>query len=172
MERIEIALQIFLANKEGIKIEDKILKSFEIADKILKFSMDSQSVMQNLVVNESSYIIDVICDYFKVNKNFIKDKKRSRELVTCRDFIHFWIVFFNPRLSSEKIGKEFTGKNHASITHAIQKITDLLESNDKQYKEAFAYFINIFHPDPNELDYFLKHKHYKEKRLNLKTDII
>ena len=102
-------------NKEKIDLE--------VATEALKGHLNSYG----FVKNDIQKIQSVVADYYKINVEDMKSKKRTNNIAFPRQ-----IAMYLSRLLTDesltRIGLEFGGKDHATIIHAFDKI-------DKEIKE-------------------------------------
>jgi len=80
------------------------------------------------------HIIDVVCDFYRVEREQITGTSRRKEYV-CPRQIAMYLMREKAEASLNQIGSEFGGKDHTTVLHACQKITDLLDLNDDLKKE-------------------------------------
>ncbi len=75
-------------------------------------------------------IISVVCDYFNISYNDITGKKKNKEVVEPRMIAIYLISeILDPPLKT--IGKIFGGRDHTTIMHSRDKITQDLKTNKK-----------------------------------------
>lgn len=90
----------------------------------------------NHLVNESEKetsvdtIIDAVTAYFDVRVADIKGKGRTRSIVVPRQ-IAMYIAKELTDLSLKSIGYHFGGRDHSTVIHAIQTISDLINSDQE-----------------------------------------
>lgn len=75
-------------------------------------------------------IIEEVSHYFSVSKKDILGKKRVKEIVIPRQIAMYLSREFT-NLSFPKIGEQFGNKNHTTIIHAYEKISDSLKKDPK-----------------------------------------
>ena len=102
----------------------------------------------NHLVNESEKeisvdaIIEAVTDFFEVRVADIKGKGRTRSIVVPRQ-IAMYIAKELTDLSLKSIGYHFGGRDHSTVIHAIQTVSDLVSSdqemaeNIKKIKKTF-----------------------------------
>lgn len=79
------------------------------------------------------YIQEVVCDYFKIDKDLLLSKTRKREIVLPRQLA----MYFAKELTSAtylSIGKQMGGKDHATVMHACETVKNT-ESTNKEVKK-------------------------------------
>lgn len=97
-----------------------------IAIESLKDQLRDKSVYKNDVHR----IQRVVCDYFKINIDDLKGKKRSKNINYPRQIA----IYLCRELTTEsypKIGTYFGGRDHSTIINAYQKIENDLNSNEQ-----------------------------------------
>ena len=81
-----------------------------------------------------SRIIDEVAKYYSIKPEDIKGKRRVKEIVTPRQ-IAMYLARELTESSFPKIGSEFGGKDHTTVLHAHDKITDLIEVDSQTKRE-------------------------------------
>lgn len=75
-------------------------------------------------------IIGVVCDYFNVTEQDLIGKKKSKEIVEPR-MISIYLISDLLNLPLVNIGKIFGGRDHTTIMHSRDKISQELKNNKK-----------------------------------------
>lgn len=75
-------------------------------------------------------IINTVCSNTGVDKIMIASKTRKREVVEARHIAMFFIKK-QTFLSLKKIGLYFGSRDHSTVIHACQTVSDLMECNKK-----------------------------------------
>ena len=104
-----------------IKKEDLTL---ELAQNALK---DIISPDQNKEITPS-YIIEVVAEHFEINADDITSKKRNSEFVLPRQ-ITMYLCREMTDTSLVNIGKLLGGKDHSTVLHGVNKITEEIPVN-------------------------------------------
>ena len=73
-------------------------------------------------------IINCVCNFYKINKSDLLGKKKNKEFVEPR-MIAIYLICDMLSVPLVSIGGIFGGRDHATIIHARDKISDLLSSN-------------------------------------------
>jgi chromosomal replication initiator protein len=99
----------------------------------------AKSVLKDIVTSEErevniDTIQDLVADYYDVTVADLKSKSRKKELVYPRQVAMYFAKEFT-NLSLKSIGYHFGGRDHSTVIHAIQTISDLMEQEDA-VKEA------------------------------------
>ena len=98
----------------------------DIAIDALKDQLTDRSVYKN----DIHRIQTVVCDYFKINMDDIKGKKRSSNINYPRQ-VAIYLCREIANESFPKIGTYFGGRDHSTIMSSYRKIKKDLESNDQ-----------------------------------------
>lgn len=75
-------------------------------------------------------IINTVCDYFNVSYKDIVGKKKTKEIVEPRMYA-IYLIYDLLGLPLDNIGEIFGGRDHTTIMHSRNKITEELKSNKK-----------------------------------------
>ncbi len=78
----------------------------------------------------SDRIVDCVCQYFSVNKNDLIGKKKNKEIVEPRQ-ISMYLICEMLDLPLSSIGEIFGGRDHTTVIHARDKITQLVKNNQR-----------------------------------------
>ena len=97
----------------------------KLADKIVSVSTPEISLDK---------ILEQVCGYFKITRELMLSKTRKREIVQARQ-IAMYLGRNLTKTSLAAIGSQIGGKDHATVLHACNTVTDLIETdrNFKQY---------------------------------------
>ncbi|MEN8194774.1 MAG: chromosomal replication initiator protein DnaA, partial [Bacteroidota bacterium] len=71
------------------------------------------------------YITQIVCDYFEVDENKLREKNRKKEVVLARQIA----MFLSKKLtksSLKTIGLHFGGRDHSTVIHAYNSVDQLL----------------------------------------------
>ncbi|MFH1197957.1 MAG: chromosomal replication initiator protein DnaA [bacterium] len=80
------------------------------------------------------YITKIVCQYFKVEENKVREKNRRKEVVLARQ-IAMYLSKQITKSSLKTIGLHFGGRDHSTVIHAYNSIENKCE-NDAQFKEV------------------------------------
>jgi len=101
----------------------------------------AQQIIERFVRNtvkevSVEYIINIVCEYFKISPEQIVLNTRKRQMVQARQIAMYLAKkYSNASLSS--IGEQCGKKDHATVYHACKTVANQLET-DKQFKVMFA----------------------------------
>jgi chromosomal replication initiator protein len=147
------------AESYGITIPNEILEyiAYNITSNIRELegclikllansSLNSQEINMELArkaVNEIAtgrqvnisidYITQIVCEYFNVNENKVREKNRKKEVVLARQVAMFLAKKLT-KSSLKTIGLHFGGRDHSTVIHAYNNIEQLL-SDDESTKD-------------------------------------
>lgn len=110
----------FLATLSG----KKVATMEEVKD---IFSNQKEELKNDLTPDK---IISVVCDYFNISYQDITGKKKSKDIVEPR-MIAIYLISELLNLPLVNIGKIFGGRDHTTIMHSRDKITQDLKVNKK-----------------------------------------
>lgn len=91
-------------------------------------------VNTNIFINNSiASIQNAVADYFKISIDDLKSKRRTNNVVRPRH-IAMYLCRMETDENLAKIGLEFGGRDHSTVSTAIDKITSELETDDNLNK--------------------------------------
>lgn len=85
--------------------------------------------------HEQESIINFImraCELTKIPFNKLIGQTRVRDIVEVRHVLMYLIFKNYPGMTLKKIGSYFGNRDHSSVIHAVDKVTDLLEIGDRR----------------------------------------
>lgn len=93
----------------------------------------AEKVVENLVSIKPlsislEHIKSVVCSYFQLDVASLSDSSRKKELVQARQIAMF-LSKNHTKQSLEAIGRAVGGRNHATVSHACQTISNLMETD-------------------------------------------
>ena len=77
---------------------------------------------------KAEMIIRITSNYLGIHIELMKSKTRKREVVEARQMSMTMIKSFT-RLSLKAIGNEFGGRDHSTVIHAKQTVSDLYDTD-------------------------------------------
>ena len=105
-----------------------------VPDKVdLKFTMEAlgNDSTKNIYSNNSISVIQkVVADYYELTVEVLKGKKRSNNIAYPR-MLAMYLCRMLTEESFPRIGLEFGGRDHSTVIHACDKITQDLKDNKK-----------------------------------------
>lgn len=115
------------------------LEHKEITLENTKNTIDSILPTDGIVKITPDKIMDKVCVIYKVTKDDLIGKSRIRQLVVPRQ-VAMYLCSKLTDMNSSMIGNTFGGKDRTSVIHNVQKIEDLLET-DENLKRNIDYII-------------------------------
>ncbi|MCR8969846.1 chromosomal replication initiator protein DnaA [Facklamia sp. 7083-14-GEN3] len=100
----------------------------EITSHLAAEALSSIFGEQKEKVIDADTIISTCSQFYKISVEQIKGKKRNKEIVTARQ-IAMYLTRELTELSFPKIGESFGNKNHTTVIHAYEKISEDLKNN-------------------------------------------
>lgn len=79
---------------------------------------------------DASGIVDAVCKYFKLSSADIISKKKTKNIVEPRMIAIYLITELLP-MPLVQIGELFGGRDHTTIIHARDKISEEIKSNPR-----------------------------------------
>ncbi|WP_127942815.1 DnaA ATPase domain-containing protein [Mycoplasma sp. ATU-Cv-703] len=73
-------------------------------------------------------VLNVICDYYKINRKDLVGKSRKKNFVAARHMA-IWLIRKINKLSFNEIGKIFGGRDHSTIIFSVKNIDHLMSIN-------------------------------------------
>ena len=110
----------------------KLLANSSLNSKEINFDLVKQTVREvstNKHVNISiDYITKIVCEYYSVDENKVREKNRRKEVVLARQVA----MFLSKQLtksSLKTIGLHFGGRDHSTVIHAQSTIEDMIKQD-------------------------------------------
>jgi chromosomal replication initiator protein len=82
------------------------------------------------------FIQKTVADYFSIPVSLLKEKTRKKEIVTARQ-VAMYFTKEHTNHSLKTIGYHFGGRDHATVIHSVQTVSDMIDS-DKKFKEQIT----------------------------------
>ena len=110
----------------------------------------ARATLKNIVVDSErevtvDSILDAVTNHFEVNMTDLKSKSRKRETVFPRQVAMYLMKEFT-NLPLKSIGYHFGGRDHSTVIHAVQTISDMLETDkdvEKTMQKLYKYFNRV-----------------------------
>lgn len=99
--------------------------NMEIVQEALKDSISTTKLSLT-----SDRILDSVCKYFSVEKEDILGKRKNKEIVEPRQ-IAMYLMYDMLDLPLTSIGQYFGGRDHTTVMHAREKISNLIKTNNR-----------------------------------------
>ena len=82
----------------------------------------------NEFVPSPQIIISYVCKYYNIEEDTLRGQNRGREIVNGRQ-IAMYLIRRMTNLSLSDIGKEFSGRDHATVLHSLDKVEKQMRSD-------------------------------------------
>lgn len=97
-------------------------------------------------------LIQPIANHYRLTVADVLGENRKREIVECRHLCMMVVRDKNPGVPLKQIGAMFGGRDHSTVIHAIDSITNLMSQRGSEhlkalYAEALKRRIGIHLPD-------------------------
>lgn len=116
----------------------KLLANASLSSKEIDFELARKTVKEIATgrkVNISiDYITKVVCEFYNVEENKVREKNRKQEVVIARQ-VAMYLSKKLTKSSLKTIGLHFGGRDHSTVIHACNSIETLTET-DAKAKEA------------------------------------
>ncbi len=121
------------------ELEGMLSKVYFLANLLGKRSAsmeEAKAALDSLVEEEKNQgltaddIIEAVCNYFDITKQDIIGKKKSKEVVEPR-MIAIYLISEIIEMPLVSIGKVFGGRDHTTIMHSRDKISDQIKTSQK-----------------------------------------
>lgn len=80
------------------------------------------------------YIQKTVAEFFKISVDQLKDKTRKKEIVLARQIAMYFSKDYT-NLSLKTIGDNFGGRDHSTVIHAVQAVSDFCDT-DASFKKT------------------------------------
>ena len=124
---LEGAVVSLLAHSVLLKQEITIDMAREFTEKIVGEQREELTIGR---------VKQTVCDYFKISQEELTSKSRKRKIVEARQ-IAMYMSRSHINCSLSTVGAEMGGKDHATVLHACNTVTDLMSTS-----RAFKNYIN------------------------------
>ncbi len=100
----------------------------------------TRQVLRNIVQEigtevSMDFIQKTVAEHFNVSLENLKSKSRKREFVTARQVAMYFVKKYTNH-SLKSIGHYFGGRDHSTISHALQAVSDMLDT-EPYFKRSF-----------------------------------
>ncbi|HAZ37286.1 MAG TPA: chromosomal replication initiator protein DnaA [Clostridiaceae bacterium] len=132
-------VMVYIANKIQSNIRElegaliRIVAYSSLTNKEITVDLASEA-LKDIISNKSEKITvdtiqEVVADYYNLRIEDFKSKRRTRNVAYPRQ-IAMYLTRKLTDLSLPKIGEEFGGRDHTTVIHAYEKISEELEKDD------------------------------------------
>ena len=93
-----------------------------------------KEIIERETVPSAEVIIHHICKYYNLGEDTVRGKSQSHDVANARQ-IAMYLIRRMTKLSLTDIGKEFGGKDHTTVLHALRKVEKQMNT-DPAFKEV------------------------------------
>lgn len=104
-----------------IRSEVELKQSPITADLIQKVTKEDGHTSRAVLRLKPQDVIKTVADHFRIKQSAIKGLRRTKEIVAARHAAMYILRKF-ANMSLEEIGQWFSGRDHTSVIHAVEKI--------------------------------------------------
>jgi chromosomal replication initiator protein len=115
-----------------IKLKNAVL-SLELVEKALERSSDPNGTP---ITRSPDEVIEATCKYYSISKRVILSAGRSRSIARPRQIL-MYLLRIQMQLPLEEVGRLIGGRDHTTVMHAVDKITQLA-STDVNIREGIS----------------------------------
>lgn len=101
---------------------NNILITLDIAKQIVQSLVQSSDENKEVSIDE---VIKTVSEYFGVTVEELRDKTRKKEIVIARQIAMYFAKEYTS-YSLKSIGYQFGGRDHSTVIHAIQSVSDYM----------------------------------------------
>lgn len=120
-----------------------------IKNEVLEVSK-AKDILKELFVSQKSTlnidkIQDLVSEYFNIPKDMLLNKTRTKEIAEARAFA-MYICTTQLKTTTKSIGAHFGNREHSTVSHAANKIQNLLNKKDQETQriiDELLYKINL-----------------------------
>ncbi len=98
---------------------------FDLVKKVVKEVSTNKQVSISI-----DFITKIVCEFFKVDENKVREKNRRKEVVLARQ-IAMYLSKILTKSSLKTIGLHFGGRDHSTVIHAYSSIEELISTDTK-----------------------------------------
>jgi len=135
LEYIAYNIKTNIRELEGCLV--KLLANASLNSSDMNFELVKKTVKEIATVRNVNISIDyinkVVCEFFNVDENKVREKNRKKEVVLARQ-IAMYLSKKLTKSSLKTIGLHFGGRDHSTVIHAFNSV-DRMISEDKSIKE-------------------------------------
>ena len=122
---LEGALISVIAHSAVYKNESQLALAERLVDKIVCETTNEITIDR---------ICQTVCEYFNIGRDIITSASRKRQIVQARQIAMYLCRSMIHNCSLSTIGAELGGKDHATVMHACNTVSDLM-AFDKTFKK-------------------------------------
>jgi len=116
----------------------KLLANSSLSEKEIDFELVKKTVKEIATNRPANISIDqitkVVCEFFDVDENKVREKNRKKEVVQARQ-VAMYLAKKLTNSSLKTIGLHFGGRDHSTVIHAQNSIEEAINT-DENMKET------------------------------------
>ncbi len=116
----------------------KLLANATLNGKDIDFELAKKTVREISSVKQTNisidYITKIVCEFFAVDENKVREKNRKKEVVMARQ-VAMYLSKKLTKSSLKTIGLHFGGRDHSTVIHAFNSVEQQLD-DDSSLKET------------------------------------
>jgi len=131
-------IQMIAANAEGarkiegilIKIMNEVhLKKLTVTTELVESALSHGEETRGKVIRSTpDQTIDIVCKYYQIGKRLILGTSRARQIARPRQML-MYLLRTQLGIAYEEVGRLIGGRDHSTVMHAVNKITQLATTN-------------------------------------------
>ena len=102
----------------GICVSDYVDEVFGV--EVVEKAINDVTLQKENIIS-SDYILDIVSNYFKIDKRDLISAKKSNDIAYPRQ-IAMYLCRTVGQMSFPRIGNDFGGRDHTTVMHAYKKI--------------------------------------------------
>jgi len=116
----------------------KLLANATLNGKDIDFELAKKTVREISSVKQTNisidYITKIVCEFFEVDENKVREKNRKKEVVMARQ-VAMYLSKKLTKSSLKTIGLHFGGRDHSTVIHAFNTVEQQIDG-DLSLKET------------------------------------
>jgi chromosomal replication initiator protein len=152
--RVEVAILEVIARQVQSNIRElegaltRVLAFADLTGQVLDVEL-VHSALADLLPNrttvEPRQVVNAVARAFGVSIDQMVGRSRSREIALPRH-IAMYLLRKDSNISLPQIGQEFGGRDHTTVMHACDKVSDLIERDDRMRRKVLQIREQLYGP--------------------------
>lgn len=117
-----------------IRTVAEAIRKLNKSDELKGYSPD---MAKTIVIRSPDDVIDIVSNYFKLTKSDLMGEDRRKEVMIPRQ-ICMYLIREMLNHSYETIGENFGGRNHTTVLHAVNKIIEQMQGDERVKRDINA----------------------------------
>ncbi len=93
---------------------------------------------------QPTQVIEAVCRFYEIRREDLVNRRRNREIVVPRQMA-MYLLREETGLSLSQIGSELGGRDHTTVLHACDKVTEQIEEDEQMRRELLAIREALYH---------------------------